>query len=119
MLMKLPLPKWLDDLFGDTAENREKLQQFIKKPEMITGVALMTNKGEVIALPAPHRHGRLFAVMAVLDISYESEESGFMTSYGRYINRRDAYRLAKANGQYNRRPYDSCTLEELFSEDLW
>lgn len=44
-------------------------------------------------------------------------DDGFITSDLRFLNRFEAYKLAKENGQF-RRDY-VCGLEELFSEDLW
>jgi len=53
-------------------------------------------------------------------------DDGFITSTLRFINRKEAFILAKQNGQFKREELgrlSGCTnttlLEELFSEDLW
>ena len=87
--------------------------------ELITGVAITFDNGCMVALPRPYRHGDLFKVMGQLNIDYVEHEMGFITHTGRFVDRKTAYELTIFSGQFNRRPYDGCKLEELFSEDVW
>ena len=48
-------------------------------------------------------------------------EDGFITSNLEFLNRKEAYRLAKNNGQLNRKDTGDHRYKgkQLFSEDLW
>ena len=76
--------------------------------ETITGVALLCEHHGLIALPAPCRHHHLYALMAFLNLSPSPEQSGFVTSLGRYVTREEAF-VMTGKGRS----------EKTFSEDLW
>lgn len=90
-------------------------------PEKITGVALQdVIDGEIVALPRPMRHHNLFALLALLNAKFETHacKQGFMTSVGRFVDRTEGMKIAKASGQKFTPDRDpDATL--LFSEDLW
>ena len=88
--------------------------------ETITGVALLTSDGRVVALPRPHRHHHLYATCALLGIDpdHAGHDSGFMTSMGRFVGREVAMWIVVAAGQPYRHsgsPGDP----KLYSEDVW
>lgn len=84
--------------------------------ETITGVALLSRDGRMWSLPAPNRHGNLFALAALQGVDPEPCEQGFVTSRGAFLNRVNALSLVKGNGQKMRNP-DAHT--QLYSEDVW
>lgn len=88
-------------------------------PERIVAVA--HRLGDVIlTAPPPARHHVLFLAMEDMEANRGGpENSGFLTSTGRYVDRREAFRIATdARQRLARRPggYDG---PELFSEDVW
>lgn len=72
----------------------------------------------VISVPRPGRHGTIFAALSAAGVVYEigSEEQGFLTSDGLFVDRFDACRIADAAGQIVRK---TGSADELYSEDLW
>lgn len=47
---------------------------------------------------------------------YKCVEEGFITSYGRFVDRKEAYKIAKNIGQIN---YEKLSGDILFSEDVF
>jgi len=85
--------------------------------KQITHVAVIYN-GVTYSLPRPNRHHNV--IRMIKGGCYGPTNQGFLTDAGLYINRRDAFVLAKANGQLNRLSGDQYYQgDELFSEDLW
>ena len=76
--------------------------------ERITGVGMLTENHGLISLPAPCRHGHLYALMAFLNQSPFPETSGFVTNLGRYITREEAFAMT-GKGRSG----------QTYSEDLW
>jgi hypothetical protein len=72
------------------------------------------------------RHGECFAKMTrcgVKNVGIDSVQ-GFITNKGKFVDREEAYKIAKSCGQYKREQLcsEDCalsTLKILFSEDLW
>ena len=63
------------------------------------------------------RPGRHCDLMLVGDPKAEERmESGFVTSTGRFVDRHEAFRIAKAAGQLLERAHGG---PQLFSEDVW
>jgi len=72
----------------------------------------------VWSVPRPGRHHDVIAFMAEqgVDALGDYSTQGFTTSSGRFVDREEAMRLAKAAGQLVDDPrYD----DMLFSEDVW
>lgn len=68
----------------------------------------------VVSAPPPARHHNLFALVG----GKRPDESGFLTSAGRFVDRAEALKIAVAAGQ----PlidHPSRHDTHLFSEDLW
>lgn len=80
----------------------------------ITHVAIKYN-GMIYSKRAPARHHDVIRAMGGI---YGPDTQGFLDSKGRFLDRREAYKLAEANGQLKREPggYGG---ELLYSEDLW
>lgn len=87
--------------------------------EYVAGVALRFMDGFIYSLPRPYRHHHLLHTLQdkFPDRNPYDPEQGFIDNHGNYLTRKEAYRLANYNGQYNRN--NGCTLEKLFSEDVW
>lgn len=82
----------------------------------ITHVAIK-HAGKVHSLPAPNRHHHVIRAMGGIP---GPDIQGFLDDTGRFLTRKQAFRLASANGQIIR-PTDPSTYQgdQLFSEDLW
>jgi len=84
--------------------------------ETITGVAVRAN-GKLYKLPKPNRHHHVLGLIhKETKKEVFAEEEGFITSLGRYVNRKEAYRIAKAANQFLPRHFNS---GELYSECVW
>lgn len=82
----------------------------------ITHVAIKY-AGKIYSLPAPNRHHHV--IRTIGGISGPHQE-GFLLNDGSFVGRKDAMKLAKDNGQLNRRPGDNFYQgPDLYSEDLW
>lgn len=75
--------------------------------------------GATISLPKPARHHTILQSISVLmniDALEAGREQGFITNTGRYVNRVEAYQIARSSGQLKE---DTPTYPQLYSEDLW
>ena len=84
--------------------------------ETIEGVAILSDRGAMIALPRPCRHHHLFSLAAFMGVDPEPGLQGFVTSRGRFVTRKQALSIAYAANQPIRK---SGNVSELYSEDLW
>lgn len=67
--------------------------------------------------PAPARHNDVINELVRLGLSYEADgRQGFWTSENRFVDRKEALRIAVDAGQMKNVPHPS---GDLFSEDLW
>ncbi len=85
--------------------------------EKIVSVALKRDK-YIFSLPAPARHGHCMYhpfVMHQWGGNILPDEQGFLTSAGRFVDRKEAAQIAVTAGQIEA-PQWGC---RLFSEDLW
>ncbi|RUV69696.1 MAG: hypothetical protein EOR26_05215 [Mesorhizobium sp.] len=92
-----------------------KPRQPATAPERIVAVAVRF-KGLTVTLPAPARHGDvLHPLHDFTGCVLGGEDQGFLTSTGRFVDRKHAVDIARAAGQIEtpRWPPD------LYSEDLW
>ena len=84
--------------------------------KQITHVAVVFNY-IIYSLPRPNRHHH---VIRSIGGCCGGTKQGFLTDDGEYISRRDAFILAKENGQLTRLEGEQYYQgNELFSEDLW
>ena len=83
--------------------------------ERIISVAISAF-GIIASLPAPARHGDVLRKLFDFnDTVLGPDEQGFLTSAGRYVNRRDAAAIALEAGQTDK----LISAPNLYSEDLW
>ena len=88
--------------------------------KQITGVAVIFD-GKTYSLERPFRHHHVLTMMHMDGVVlYGPHKEGFLDEDGNWLNRKDAFVLASANGQLNRRKgpefYQG---DELYSEDIW
>ena len=87
--------------------------------ESILSAAIFVG-GVIHSIPQPGRHHHIIDKMVVNGMKpwqWSSNDQGFLTSTGRFVNRFEAMNIAKNSGQLLGK---SPTVEnELFSEDLW
>jgi hypothetical protein len=86
--------------------------------EMIVRAAIRYD-GTVYSLPAPARHHNVIALMIRDGLPNEScaiHNQGFVTSTDRFVDRYEAFRIARAAGQLWRSPTPP---DMLTSEDVW
>lgn len=65
------------------------------------------------------RHSNCFTVLITMfpDRRYlKTSKQGFLTSKGRFVNRREAWKIALSAGQVEPEPWEG---SQLFSENLW
>jgi hypothetical protein len=87
-------------------------------PELIVAAAVRTPQG-TITRERPARHGDLWALLPKgLATDDPDVVHGFMTSRGRFVDRREAARLVVETGQGSPRIHEGYT-PALFSEDMW
>lgn len=108
------------------------MEQFIKKkelPEHILCSAIWYNDGIARAhqpvniesgiVACGLRHCNCFQILVTIfpDRSYlKTCVQGFLTSKGRFVDRREAWMIALASGQVDPEPWEG---SQLFSENLW
>lgn len=80
----------------------------------------------IACVSRPGRHHHLFSVreFAGLNTRHDVDIQGFMTSYGRFVNRIEGWKIAEKAGQIlpeslKARSGSASVRPELFSEDVW
>ena len=73
-------------------------------------------QGETFALPAPNRHHHVIRYIGGIR---GPDIQGFLDNRGKFLNRREAMRVARAAGQLIRPAVGGYQGPLLFSEDLW
>lgn len=93
------------------------IQSVIERhPEVIIAAAIKAGD-VVVTVERPGRHGNLISAAGrITGDCMQGGEHGFLTSYGRFVDRTEAAQIAVARGQGA--PRDVCN-SRLFSEDLW
>jgi hypothetical protein len=82
--------------------------------ELIASAAVKVG-GVVFFAPRPARHGDVLWLLGD-DLAIYAYDQGFKTSEGRYVQRREARRIAETAGQLLP---SAIKHVELFSEDVW
>jgi hypothetical protein len=80
--------------------------------------AAMIYKGNLATLPPPNRHSDIIHAIGIKVPETEwpiSGLGGFLTSSQRFVDRREAMRIAKAAGQATA----ANEADPLYTEDLW
>jgi len=89
--------------------------------EKIIGAAVISTVGNLYAVAPPARHADVIRYMVTQGSKSEEAfdaEQGFITNTGRFVNREEAYVIAKENGQFIRPEIDHVP-GALFSENVW
>jgi hypothetical protein len=80
-------------------------------------VAAAMKKGEAIfAVEKPGRHGSIFKALNDIGMELNEDDQGFLTSFGRFVDRRSGCTIARAAGQILKKTGPA---DVLFSEDMW
>lgn len=86
-------------------------------PERVVCVAILHADGRRFALPRPARHHQVIALMGPAYLERRGEHvQGFITSLGRFVNRRRARQIAELAKQLSARAWRA---PQLTSEDVW
>lgn len=80
----------------------------------IAAAACRPDAGPVYHLPPPARH---HDVIRAAGIMFRPDQQGFITDCGRWVDRQEALRIARAAGQLIGEP--SAPSHGLYSEDVW
>lgn len=87
--------------------------------ETIAAAAIRIPDGKVISVDPPLRHHDCFRAAREQGIMFgemRPEEQGFVTSFGRFVGRKEACEIARTAGQIVEKHGPNDT---LFSEDMW
>lgn len=104
----------LDDFFNAMQRMIDNLADGVTPDVKIICAAIMDADGLIYAKPRPARHHDCF----FRGCEAQKVTCGFLTSAGQFVDRREAYKIAKAAGQIlptalkHHAPL-------LFSEDVW
>jgi len=80
------------------------------------------NSGVIIC---GRRHGDCYDILEGLtgmygnDLDSDRENQGFLTSFNRFVDRKEAFKIAKTNHQFIHKMFDDDNEGELTSEDLY
>ncbi len=86
------------------------------KLEFIISAAIK-HEDVIFSLPRPSRHYHIAHKMYDMGLPKTAQQyQGFLTTTGRFVDRKEAATLAMVNGQIVKPKFVS---DELFSEDLW
>lgn len=88
------------------------------KPEKVLAAAVKHPSGMVYTALNPGRHHHVIRFMSALKVSgiSNTRRQGFITTHGRFVDRRDGLSMAERNRQIVKKhpaPW------ELYSEDMW
>lgn len=89
-------------------------------PELIVAAAVKEG-GCVVMVERPGRHGNCLNWFSGQGVRRPTEDCGFVTSRGRFVDREEAGRIVVAAGQASPRtePTGINPRAHLFSEDVW
>lgn len=85
----------------------------------IKAAAILLESGEVMTLPAPHRHSDIMLMADSHGISLSGSTQGFITSDDEFVDRTEAYKIASEAFQIIHPPFGTPTPGTLYTEDLW
>lgn len=111
------LISWWHRTWWHSVARAKALRAYIMGWEYITGVAIVLEYGGVVEMPRPYRHNHCIELAYRKNNKYNTTRSqGFITNTGRYVDRAEGLKIAKAAKQLLPR-HDHKT--ELFSESIW
>lgn len=103
---------------GAAYDYLQHMQTFLSEPEVIFAVALRHPSGIIFAAEQPGRHSHVIVLMSEQGRAgnVNTRDQGFLTSWGRYVDRIEGLAIAQAANQVIRKTSPE---HKLFSEDLW
>lgn len=106
----------LDCYIGSESQFREHFADPVDQEHILMS-ALRHPNGNIWAVASPGRHHHVCWAMDILKVPQASmQDSGFLTSCGRYVDREEAAKIAY---DYDQLLNKHIVPKELFSEDLW
>ena len=110
--------RYLDFFAGTAQDYRAFFAGDCDKPERIVHAAnRVKSSGRIYSVAAPGRHHNVEAMMRQVGIPNSDDiEQGFVSSRGRYLNRKEALVVATLANQLIRKTPPE---DRLFSEDVW
>ena len=83
----------------------------------LIATAAICHEDLIFSMPRPYRHHHIAHKMFFSDLPKSWQRyQGFVTTTGRFVDRKEAAQIALASGQITELKFVS---DELFSEDLW
>jgi hypothetical protein len=102
---------------GFEDQYREHFADILDDESILMAAIRHTGTGQIWAVERPGRHPHITWAMDALYVpEFHRTEEGFLTSYGRYVERNEAALIAAAAGQLLNK---QSTPAILFSEDVW
>ena len=102
---------------GSEEEFKEHHADLIDEERISMAAIRHFGTGQVWAVTQPGRHHHVCWAMDMLMVPQQYQrDQGFLTNWGRYVDRKEAALIASAAGQLLDK---QCTPTELFSEDVW
>lgn len=91
-----------------------------RQQELVVASAVRHPVGIIFAIAKPGRHHHCISAMVTVDAAgmEYTHDQGFVTSWGRYLDREDSFNVATAANQIIKKS-GSLGSDELFSEDVW
>jgi hypothetical protein len=104
-------------LIGSPEEFKEHHADLYDEERIIAAAVQHFDNGQIWAVEAPGRHHHVLWVMDMLHVPpMYHRDQGFLTNWGRYVDRKEAALIAAAANQLINK---QSTPSELFSEDVW
>lgn len=107
----------LECYVGLEEQFKEHFADILDEERILMAANRHKGTGQIWAVERPGRHHHVCWAMDMLNVPQEyRREMGFLTSYGRYVGRREAALIAVSSNQLLDQQHHP---ELLFSEDLW
>jgi hypothetical protein len=107
----------LECLIGSPDEFKEHRADLYDEERIVGSAVLHYGTGQIWAVEAPGRHHHVLWAMDMLKVPHAyHRDQGFLTNWGRYVDRKEAALIAAAANQLLDKQF---TPPELFSEDVW
>lgn len=112
--------RYLDFFAGTAEEYRQFFSADCSEPERIVHTAILhRHTRRIYSVAAPGRHHQVLSMMRQVGLVTKTRAErieGFISSRGRFLNRKEAAVVARLANQLIRKTSPE---DELFSEDLW
>lgn len=107
----------LECLIGSPDEFKEHRADLYDEERIAGSAVLHYGTGQIWVVEAPGRHHHVLWAMDMMKVPHAyHRDQGFLTNWGRYVDRKEAALIAAAANQLLDK---QCIPPELFSEDVW